>query len=205
MKHVVRTVSHPTDGVATAARVDAAIRGETNVGAIIHHLRTKQGLTLRQLAEATGVSASFLGQLERGETDVALGRLSRIAEVFGHDVGSLLGYTERRTRPQYVSNTDRFLVDRGPGVRYEILRVRGTGMELVLAEFAPGAACLDELVHEGIDVLVLERGELVLSLDGVDYPIHEAQCVAWSGSYRHRLKNESNAVAIGVMVTTDFY
>ena len=55
-------------------------------------LRKKSGMTLAQLSERSGVSVSFLSDLERGERGVlpSLLVLERIAAVYGLTVGESL-------------------------------------------------------------------------------------------------------------------
>jgi transcriptional regulator with XRE-family HTH domain len=177
--------------------------GAGSIGQLLYRLRMQRGVTLRDVAQATNLSASFLSAVERGESDIALGRLERVAAYFGHDLGSLLGYSARRAKPQYVLPRDRVLLDRGPGVRYEVMRLPGVEMELMITEFEPGAAFEDEQIHEGIDIMLVTRGEVVLSLQGEDYPVREGECVVWSGAYRHRIRNDSNTPASEIAISTE--
>src|SRR6478609_6292080 len=65
-------------------------RGYPAPGEVLRRLRTQRGWSLRDVAERSGLSASFLGAVERGESDIALERLARLAAIFDHDVGSFL-------------------------------------------------------------------------------------------------------------------
>src|SRR4051812_49764989 len=49
------------------------------LGRTLRELRTARGLRLSDLARDTGLSASFLSQVEQGQSDIAVGRLMRIA------------------------------------------------------------------------------------------------------------------------------
>ena len=72
------------------------------VGEVIRRLRAQRGLSVRALAEQAGISASFLGAVERGESDIALGRLAQVAGALDHDVASLLGYSLRQSTPRKI-------------------------------------------------------------------------------------------------------
>jgi hypothetical protein len=76
-------------------------------------------------------------------------------------------------------------------------------MELMLTELEPGAAFKDEQVHEGVDIMLVTRGAVVLTLSGVDYPVQEGQCVVWSGAYSHRIRNDSPAPASEIAISTE--
>src|SRR5579883_1658123 len=91
-RHVVETGERstaPSDEQAVAAHEP----GVPDVGEILRRLRKRRGLSLRQVADLSGLSVSFLRAVERGESDISLGRLARVARIFGHDVGSFLGYS----------------------------------------------------------------------------------------------------------------
>src|SRR6516165_9957074 len=86
------------------------------VGPLIRGLRKQQGLSLKEVATASGLSVSFLSAVERERSDISVKRLARLAAVFNHDLGSLLGYGTRRSTPQPIEATNRMKIDRGEGV-----------------------------------------------------------------------------------------
>lgn len=177
-----------------------------NVGAILKQLRARRGESLRDVAKGTGLSASFLSMVERNESDITLGKLDEIAAHFGHDVGSLLGYSTRGARVQIVAKEDRVIVDRGDEIDYEVLHIPGTDMEIVLARLAPRSAFKDELTHEGVDIALVLQGRIVVTVNDVDYRLETNEAAVWSGSYRHRIRNDSDRPArIVAFVTEQIY
>ena len=83
------------------------------VGEVIRRLRRQRGFSLRDLAERSGLSQSFLGAVERGQSDISVGRLSQVASALGHDVASLLGYSLRRATPVVIGPADHVAGARG--------------------------------------------------------------------------------------------
>jgi len=59
-------------------------------GERLRELRTERGLTQEQLAEAAGVDRNYIGQIERGERNVALVNIVRIAGALSIKPGDLL-------------------------------------------------------------------------------------------------------------------
>ncbi|MGH3267232.1 MAG: helix-turn-helix domain-containing protein [Trebonia sp.] len=174
--------------------------GLPDVGQIIRRLRIQNGLRLQDVAAASGLSTSFLSSVERGESDIAVGRLARIAAFFGHDVGSLLGYSSRRSRPHFVLPADKVRVDRGAGIDYLAIRVAALGLELFPVRFAPHSSFDEPTAHQGIDVVYVLEGEVVLTLDNVDYTIHKGDCAVYSAAYGHSLRNDRDQPALTVAV-----
>jgi transcriptional regulator with XRE-family HTH domain len=187
----------------TSRRDSESAAGLPNVGEILKRLRTQRGYSLREVAEASDLSPSFLSAVERGESDIALGRLARIAQFFEHDIGSLLGYTTRRARPRFVGPEDRMMVDRGKGVRYEVLRLPDVGMEIIIVDFEPHAGFDVELVHAGVDIVYVTSGEVVLSVGHVDYPMKSGESAVYSAAYAHGVRNVQDAAASLIGVTTE--
>jgi transcriptional regulator with XRE-family HTH domain len=177
--------------------------GLPDVGRILKRLRQERGLSLHQVAARSGLSASFLSAVERGQSDIALQRLARLARIFNHDVGSLLGYYARRAEPQFVRAGDRFKVDRGKGVQYEVIRLPGLDFELIHATFSPRSRFRDELTHEGVDIGFCASGELVLVYNKREYTLGAGECAVWSGAYPHTLRNDADEPALFVSVVTE--
>ncbi len=175
--------------------------GVPEVGAVIRRLRTQRGISMRALAAAAGLSPSFLGAVERGDSDIALGRLALIAQALDHDVASLLGYSLRQATPRFVAPARQGA--RGEGVEFSAFRIPGSQLELLVASFAPRSGFDDSITHAGIDVAYVAQGELTLVVDGVEYVLREGQCVVWPSSHPHTMRNESDAPAIVVGFATE--
>lgn len=76
----------PDAAIAPAVVDDAFVLGEE-----IRRRRTAARLSLRELAERTGLSASFLSQIERSRADLSVSSLRQVASGLGVDVVVLLG------------------------------------------------------------------------------------------------------------------
>src|SRR5687768_12371544 len=73
------------------------------LGSAIRASRGEAGLTLKQLAEQSGLSARFLSDLETGKGNVSVLRLAEVARVVGTTASSLLARAEvaaARTRDE---------------------------------------------------------------------------------------------------------
>ncbi|MBS1862327.1 MAG: helix-turn-helix transcriptional regulator [Actinobacteria bacterium] len=177
-------------------------RGFPAPGEVLKRLRTQRGWTLRDVADRSGLSSSFLGSVERGESDIALERLSRLAAVFDHDIGSFLGYSARQSRPAFLGEDERLSVDRGEGIAYEVIRAPGLGFEIVRVRLDPKAAFDNDLAHEGVDVTLVVSGTVTARYNGVDYELERGTCVMWSGGYPHSFRNDTSEPAEYIGVVT---
>lgn len=173
-----------------------------DVGKILKHLRTRHRVTVRDVADRAGLSASFVSAVERGESDISLGRLARIAQFFDQDLGTFLGFSTQLSRPNFVGKESRSSVKRGRGVDYQALHLPGIDLDLVIVRMDPHSAFSSELVHEGIDIVYVLEGDVVLRVDGVDYAMGPEQCCVYSAGYSHALRNDNAKPARVVALTT---
>src|SRR4051812_17033915 len=69
-------------------------RGEIEVirrvGARVRHARAERRLTMREVAERSGLSVRFLSQLEAGDANIAIGRLAAVATALGVGLADLV-------------------------------------------------------------------------------------------------------------------
>ncbi|AGP38184.1 helix-turn-helix domain-containing protein [Sorangium cellulosum] len=65
-----------------------------SIGANVHRLRVRLGLTQEALAEAANISTGFLQRLERGKTNVGVVVLVRLADALAVEPGALLRRAE---------------------------------------------------------------------------------------------------------------
>ncbi len=61
----------------------------------LKELRTAQGLTQKQLAQAAGVQTAAVGKWERGENQLKLAEAAAIADQLGYTIDELIGRTPR--------------------------------------------------------------------------------------------------------------
>ncbi|MGA4837932.1 helix-turn-helix domain-containing protein [Streptomyces sp. G45] len=169
-------------------------------GQVLHRLRTQRGMSLRQVAAECGLSVSFLASLERGETDIALERLGRLAKVFGHDVGSFLGFSRGPALPSLFPREEQETLHRAPGVVYRVLRSPDLGYQVVTGDFAPHSGLTEDLQHEGTDLVMVTRGTLVARYDGVDHELRAGDGVQWSAGRPHTFRNDGDVPAQMVVV-----
>lgn len=145
----------------------------TLVGARLRALRTTAGLSLREVAARTGLSASSLSGLERGLGGGSVAALARLASLYGTTVPAIVaGPTAGSPGPGAAPADDRVVrdgarttVEAGPGVRIEELAVLPTHLQPQLFVLSPGAASDGAHAHAGEGFLYVLRGRVAVWLD----------------------------------------
>src|SRR5437588_8509921 len=119
----------------------AEVNGIPPVGRRVHALRAAEGLSLRDLAERSGVSAPMLSQVERGETSPTLAIATRIAAGLELRLSQLLRLDEDGAVTVVAAGQGRSGGRPERGHRYQVLTAPRPGQraELSRHQLAPGA------------------------------------------------------------------
>lgn len=95
----------------------------STIGSTIKELRTRSGMSQRDLAEAAGVSGAFLSLVERGEREASLAVVGRIADAL--EVSRTALFWRFVPRPQRLSARDRRLCRIADALASDLLKLDG--------------------------------------------------------------------------------
>src|SRR5919199_3186900 len=178
----------------------------SDVGLRVRALREAMELSLRDLAERSGVSAPMLSQVERGETSPTLQVAARIARGLDLRLSQLLRLDEEGA-VSIVRRADR-RAERRDGHAYEVLTppLPGQRAEVTQHTLAPGArtgAAGDPPMHEpgSRETILVTRGAVTFSCDGTDHELQEGDAVTFDADLPHHFTNptKEEAVLLGVL------
>jgi len=166
------------------------------LGPRIRALRESMSLSLRDLADRSGVSAPMLSQVERGETSPTLQLAERIAAGLELRLSQLLRLDEDGA----VTVVRRAERRKGPGRvkghSYEILSppLPGQRAELSRHTLAPGAITGgpgDPPMHEpgSRETALVETGTVALVIDGARHELQAGDCVTFDADLPHHFEN----------------
>ena len=157
-------------------------------GQRFRRLRLKRGLSLAQVARATGVSVGFLSALERGQMRSSVATLQRIARFYKTSLFSL--FDTNGDAPALVHPSDRKVLESSPDVRMELLAWGNTAMEPHLFRIKPGGGSGEPYAHEGEEFLHVLRGEFEIWLQNQGhYILKSGDSLYFESSTPHRWKN----------------
>lgn len=178
------------------------------LGPRIRALREAMDLSLRDLAERSGVSAPMLSQVERGETSPTLNVAARIAAGLDLRLSQLLRLDEDGAVSIVRAGERRRGPERG-GHRYEILTppLPGQRAELSRHTLAPGALTGgpgDPPMHEpgSRETALVEAGRLVLHCDGQAHELAVGDCVTFDADLPHNFENPGTEEAVLLAVVS---
>jgi DNA-binding transcriptional MerR regulator/uncharacterized RmlC-like cupin family protein len=169
--------------VSAPAESAAALPGQR-----FRRLRTRRGLSLAQVARATGVSIGFLSALERGQMRSSVATLQRIARYYRTNILSF--FEAARENPRLVRPAQRKILETTAGVRMELLAWGNTAMEPHLFRVKPNGGSGESYTHEGEEFLHVLRGEFEIWLsDKEHYRLKTGDSLYFESSTPHRWRN----------------
>jgi transcriptional regulator with XRE-family HTH domain len=181
---------------------------EKRIGERIKRLRLKKSMGLVELGKHTGLSASFLSQLETGRVVPTLRNLARIAMVFSKDLSyffesdpTALFRVHRRKERVRLPQTG---VD-VPTYLFESLgyMVPDRNMDPYLAEFLPQTKEMEikAHMHPGFEFLYVLNGELALQHGDQTCLLEDGDAVYFDASTPHAYQCAGKKPAGAIIVT----
>ncbi|MFI0264167.1 cupin domain-containing protein [Streptomyces sp. NPDC017056] len=179
--------------------------GDPGIGRHLRRERLNRGYTLEKLAEKTGLSRSYLSNIERNVNSPTINTLRTIVSALGVSLSRLFADIDREhrvlTRPDQRVELTRAGVE---GITYTLLNPNPVGrLEMMILEVAPGASSGDQPhTHSGEEVGLLLSGELDYWVDGVHYHLRPGDSVSFESSTPHRYRNPGPVPAVCVWSET---
>jgi transcriptional regulator with XRE-family HTH domain len=175
------------------------------VGARVRTLRSRQGLTLKDVADRTGVSVSMLSMLERGVATASVGTLVSVASALGVHMYDLFDHPSGEDvspvtplEAQTVMRTSEGATRRV--AHHDML----AGLELAVNTYDVGGASGPVATHhDGREFGVLISGSLTVEIEGEVHTLRPGDVIAYNSTRPHRIANGGDDQAVAVWVNLD--
>ena len=196
------------DPVPAASHSAEAFIAEKRIGERIRRLRLKRSMGLVELGRHTGLSASFLSQLETGRVVPTLRNLARIAIAFGRDLSY---FFEPEPHPLFRIHRrgERVRMPQSgvddPTYYFESLAymVPDRQLDPYFAEFVPMKKGTEVRphVHPGYEFLYLLQGDLEIRHGEHPHSLEAGDSVYFDAATPHAYRCAGPAPAVALIVT----
>ena len=160
------------------------------LGRKIRDLRQRRGLTVQQLADASGLSKGFISQVENERTSPSLSTLHDLACALGISAAYLV--VEEEPVPSVVRASDRPVLRVGGNTsRVEVLSAQPKrNLEMLVAELPPGLSAGDKLhYHHGEECVLCLAGRVRLTCGSHIVVLEEGDTCHYDGRVPHAVEN----------------
>jgi XRE family transcriptional regulator, regulator of sulfur utilization len=175
-------------------------RTDGSLGSRVKSLREAMDLSLRDLAERSGVSAPMLSQVERGDTSPTLAVAQKIAAGLDLTLSQLLRLDEDRHVVVVRAGEGRTRRRRGHRVEELSPPLPGQRADVSVHTLVPGAATGgpgDPPLHEpgSRETAVVLAGAVELFIDGQRHELAEGDSVTFDADLPHHFENNGSGEA----------
>lgn len=172
------------------------------IGHALKSLRQQRNLTLRELADATGLSVGFLSNLERDINSPTITSLNKICQALGASLVNLLQPIEQnRDRVVRKSERQELFQSKKSKIGYQLLSGRGERLKPICISIEPGGDCVEvSLGHETDEFGIILEGSLEITVGGENYLLEEGDSIYIESYSPHKYRNTGNTRCISLWV-----
>lgn len=163
------------------------------IGEILRKIRKTKKLTLKSLSEKTGVSISFLSQVERDKCNVTLESLRKISDALNVNPsiffsGSNDKSSEERVFPFYYEDLSN--------------NITQASFHPILVTLKPKENLGSEFSHYGHEFIYILKGRLTISLEGKTSELNINDSMMLESTRHHYWWNNSDEEVQFLLVST---
>jgi transcriptional regulator with XRE-family HTH domain len=194
------------------------MRMSAEFGVRLREARVLRGMSLRSVAQAVGVSASLISQVETGKTQPSVSTLYALVNHLGVSMDELMGVTapvaesgspaataSGRTgsvEPAVQRGSENPVLEMENGVHWQRLAVgEGGPADALLVSYDPGASSSIEgrlMRHSGLEYAYILEGEITLQLEFTTHVLHPGDSLQFDSVRPHLYSNQGDVVARGI-------
>lgn len=169
----------------------------------IKQLRFEQGMTLKELSEKTELSVSFLSQIERGASSLAITSLKKIADAFGV---KMIHFFEEDQQINYVKKKDDqkpFKIETSDSTFIKLsANFPDRKLEPFIVKLKPKQKDVEMVKHPGEEFFYVLKGALIVTVEDEQYHLYEGETIHFPSTVPHMWENPLNQETVIISITT---
>lgn len=162
------------------------------IGRRIKRVRGEKNLTLKMVEAASGVSATHVSEIERGETVPTIKALSRLAGALGKRTAFFLEENELGDSSVLTSESLVRESTAGGAAALERLTasIPGGSVQAIRVTLSAGRSHRSTPHrHDGVEALLVLRGMVRVEIDRQPFTLHPGDCIHYDASRPHAYFN----------------
>ncbi|RME87810.1 MAG: helix-turn-helix domain-containing protein [Anaerolineae bacterium] len=177
-----------------------------NVGLRLRELRQSRKMSIRGLAQLSGLSANALSMIERGRTSPSVSTLYKLAEALGVPITDFFTPVPEQHEVVFMKSDERphlpFLRGVWEGLGGE--KFIGRVMPFLLTLESGASSGPGTMAHTGHEFVFCLRGHLEYQVEHDVYELEAGDSLLFAAQLRHRWRNAGGTVTNVLIVLSDF-
>ena len=175
------------------------------LGKRIKRARTERDLTLKQVEERSGVSATHISQIERGLTSPTIGALQKLSKAFELETSYFLEDIEVPDVTMVGAENSRVILSTSPLITIKSLTagIPGSKLHLFRMIAQPGGdGPVLTHTHDGEECGTVIRGTMVVTVKGQDYVLSRGESIHFRATSPHGYRAVGTEESESIWVST---
>ncbi len=177
-----------------------------NVGIRLRQLREGRKVSMRTLAQMSGLSANALSMIERGKTSPSVSTLYRLADALGVPVTDFFSPESSRKKVVFLKGEERprlpFMRGLWEGLGGE--QFSGRMMPFMLTLESGASSGPSSVVHTGHEFVYCLRGQVEYQVENQVYTLEAGDSLLFSAQLKHRWRNSGGMVSNVLIIISDY-
>lgn len=181
------------------------VRSDNSIGGRLRSLRRSGRLTIREVAQKTGINPTVLASIERTSLGVQIPEVKALADFYGVTVTSLMSesLTDQNSETITRSKGGRILPTLGKGLRIEQLATGRDMMDCQRWFIEPGINSHGAYNHEGEEFVYVLLGEFEITIEETRvHRLRQGESVYFKSNWKHSWYNPGQTITVLLWVNT---
>lgn len=162
---------------------------EPNVGSRVRALREERKLSLRALAQRSGLSVNAISLIERGENSPTVSSLHMLAAALQTSITDFFR-SEAEQHAVFVSSSDRLTYRKGPMTMESLgIGLKNQRIEPFIVTLGIGGSGDDPVTHPGQEFVYCLEGIADYTVDDETYRLREGDSLLLEATRPHTFRN----------------
>jgi len=177
-----------------------------DVGKRLHQLRETRQVSMRALAQKSGLSANALSMIERGKSSPSVSTLYRLSDALGIPVTDFFSPEMEHQKVVFLKAEERtrlpFLRGLWEGLGGEQFTGRVMPFMITLENGASSGPA--NMIHTGHEFVFCVRGQLEYMVEGQTYLLNAGDSLLFEAHLKHRWRNPGGTVTNALVIISDY-
>jgi|LGOV01.1.fsa_nt_gb transcriptional regulator with XRE-family HTH domain len=156
----------------------------------IREIRKNKKITLKEMSKLTGLSVSFISQVERGESSLTVTSLKKIADALAISMQELF---EVDDNDMYIRNKDNQILWNLENSFTSHIRLSGKfenrKLEAIILKLEPNSVDMTPFSHEGEEFYYVLKGKALFIIEDKEFLVNQGETIHYPSTVSHTVKN----------------
>ncbi len=172
------------------------------VGKKIKQLRIQKNMTIKNLADATGLSVGFISNVERDINSPTISSIQKICQALDTNISDLFSIVESGSIVIRKSERQALVTSQAAKATYELFPLHNKSLRPSCIMVEPGGDYGETpLGHEGDEICFVLKGSIEVQAGEDSYVLEEGDCIYIDAQVPHRFRNIGTVQCVSLWVT----